>query len=376
MIVYFAISLLLILAYGVLMLDIFGHWNEQVDHKIPENYLPSVFLSIVIPARNEANNIVQCIESILNNNYPSDLFEILVVDDHSEDSTSQVVNALNNKSVHLLKLAQIGNTGKKQAIEYAISKSRGDIILITDADCIVNTNWLRFHSSFYEINDAKCVTGPIRYTKATRLIEQFQSLDLTGMMGVTQAGIFSDKWYMANGANMSFLKKQFYEVGSFDSSRKYASGDDVFLIQAIADMYGQDVYFLKNPEAAVTTEAETSWNSLYQQRLRWGTKNKAYKKKAISFTLGLVFIFCFSILLNLALIPFFGLTALFVFLTQLVSKLFIDYFYLQKLNSYFNSSKSLESFIPSSVLYILYIVWMGIASIFLKNYIWKGRKLN
>jgi len=215
--------------------------------------------------------------------------------------------------IHFRKQLSTG-FGKKQAIEFGISQSQGEIILITDADCVVPRQWMKYHSSFYEYNDAKCVTGPIKYKETKGLIERFQSLDLTGMMGVTQAGIFSDKWYMANGANMSFLKEKFYEVGEYSSSKQFASGDDVFLIQAIADTYGDEVFFLKNGEAAVTTEAESTWRSLYQQRLRWGTKNKSYNKKAILITLGVVFVYCCSIVLNLSLIPFFGYTAIICFL--------------------------------------------------------------
>jgi len=356
------------------MLDIFGHWKEQKEHLIPDSYSPSSFLSIIIAARNEEENIIASIQSILDNNYPSELYEIIVVDDHSEDNTAALVRSIKNHNVKVYTLTDPNQLGKKQAIEYGITQSNGNIILITDADCQVPKQWMAFHSSFYSIYAAKCVTGPIRYKHTSSLIERFQSLDLTGMMGVTQAGIFSDKWYMANGANMSFLKEKFFDVGAYNASKQYASGDDVFLIQAIAEICGDDVYFLKNPDAAVETQAESTWKSLYQQRLRWGTKNKSYNKKAITLTLGIVFVFCCSILLNLALIPFFGITALFVFASQIIGKLTIDYFYLQKLNSYF-SAERIRSFVPSSIIYIVYIVWIGFASLFLKSYIWKDRKL-
>lgn len=358
------------------MLDIFGHWTAQKEHKIPHDYTPSEFISVIVPARNEAENIVQCLQSILKNKYPPDLFEILVIDDHSNDDTADLVQSLNSSKIQLLRLIDASVTGKKQAIEYGIANSKGDTILITDADCVVGELWMSYHSSFYELNKAKCVTGPIKYHKPNRLIEQFQSLDLTGMLGVTQAGIFSDKWYMANGANMSFKKKQFFEVGAYNSSKQFASGDDVFLIQAIADIYSEDVHFLKNSEAAVSTQAEQSWKSLYQQRVRWGTKNRSYKKKAITLTLGLVFIFSCSILLNLTLIPVFGLAAIFVFVIQLVSKLLIDYFYLHSLNKYFYPAERLKAFFPSSIIYIFYIVWIGLASLFIKSYIWKDRRVS
>ncbi len=357
------------------MLDIFGHWSEQKEHHISQDFTPTAFLSIIISARNEQDSITDCLQSILDNDYPKNLFEIIVVDDHSEDNTAKQIRYFQDERIQVFRLAETGLSGKKQAIEYGISKAKGNIILVTDADCQVPLQWLRFHSSFYTHSDAQCVTGPIKYKNTNTLIERFQSLDLIGMMGVTQAGIFSDKWYMANGANMSFIKEKFYEVGAYHSSKQFASGDDIFLIQAIADIYPDKVFFLKNPKAAVITDAESTWKDLYHQRLRWGTKNKSYKQKAITITLGIVFIFCCSIVLNLSLIPFFGMTALFVLGAQLISKFTIDYFYLQRLNRYFNNSKRIPSFIYSSLIYIVYIVWIGIASLFLKKYTWKGREL-
>jgi len=376
MIVYYLISIGLMLAYGLLMLDIYGEWLNQEDYLIPDNYSPQTPISVVIAARNEEANIEQCLETILQNDYPENLLEIIVVDDHSEDQTADLIANYEEEGVRLIQQTDPNVTGKKMALQKAVENASHNLIVTTDADCMVRTKWLQYHSFTHEIKKAECVTGPVEYIEEDSMLEKFQSLDLIGMMGVTQAGIFSDKWYLANGANMSFKKETFLEVEALKKSKKWASGDDVFLIQSIAKEKGDQVYFLKNFEASVATKAETNWKSFIQQRMRWATKNKGYETNNIAYTLGLVFIFCLSIVVNFLCIPIFGEILLFIAVFQLFVKLIIDYLYLGNLSRYFEKENLMKSFWYSSPLYILYIVGIGIYSLFASKYTWKGRKVS
>ena len=375
MILYAILCLVITLLYGILIIDIFSAWNEQEDFTISEDFTANKFISVIIAARNEEANIKACLYSILHNDYPSSLFEIIVVDDNSVDDTFLQISEIENPLIHVIRLTDNKAGGKKAALELGIQHAAGDYILVTDADCIVPKQWINFHSYLLDTKNASCITGPIDYHNEGRWLEQFQLLDLIGMMGVTQAGIFSNKWYLANGANMSFKKELFIRSGGHSSSKQFASGDDVFLIQAIAEISKKDVHFLKNKSAAVKTHAENSLTNLYNQRLRWATKNRSYKSNAVMRALSIVFLFCLSIIVNLLLIPFFGKIIFTVFIIQLIVKLSIDFIYLKKLSQYFDNGHVMQSFFSSSISYIGYIVLVGIMSILKPQYTWKGRIL-
>src|SRR6185437_1661998 len=126
---------LLTLGYVVLMVAYSRGWAQQKDFVLPPLYEPKTFISVIIPARNEQEQIGACIASVLAQQYPRELFEIIVVDDHSEDSTADVVKGYANRNVCCISLADyIGpgkeiNAYKKAAIATGITVSSGTLIV-------------------------------------------------------------------------------------------------------------------------------------------------------------------------------------------------------------------------------------------------------
>lgn len=366
------------ISYLLLIVYFLYHWSKIPLWVSPPNFQASTRVSIIIPARNEANNIEACVQAILAQHYPAHLMEIIVVDDHSEDATAAIVKSIADPRLRVLHLADFpvqGQAFKKHGIQVGIRQSRGELIICTDGDCVMGINWLHSVVSLYEHGQVQMIAGPVNFHREQSLLERFQSLDFLGMMLLTGAGLRSGLMRMGNGANLAYTRSAFEAVGGFRGVDHLASGDDLFLMHKIEQSYPGQVQFLKSLEATVYTLAMPDWNSFLQQRLRWGTKNAAYQEWRITAVLGLVFGLCWAIILV-------GITAIFVpgvllsFGILLAGKIFADYLLLRKASIFFKRKDLLRVFWVAQVLHIFYIAIVGLWANLYKTYQWKGRKVS
>jgi cellulose synthase/poly-beta-1,6-N-acetylglucosamine synthase-like glycosyltransferase len=206
--------------------------------------------SIIIPARNEEKNIRACLDSICGQNYSKDLYEVIVVDDHSTDGTADIVNNYAAKNIRLISLREIIkdetlNAYKKKAIEIGIARSNADIIVTTDADCIVPENWLKTIASFYKETNAAFIAMPVSYACDNNFIEIFQALDFMTLQGITGASVHKRVHSMCNGANLAYSKPAFYEVNGFKGIDNIASGDDMLLMHKIYKKHSWQGFLFK-----------------------------------------------------------------------------------------------------------------------------------
>lgn len=349
--------------------------------KLPQDFQPRTSISVLVPARNEAANIAACIKTVLQQNYPPELFELIVIDDHSTDATAATVQGFPtvHQKLRLLHLSDFINNEplkayKKKALEVGIAQARGELIVTTDADCLAQPDWLRLLASLYENRQARCIAAPVNFYRETNLLERFQSLDFAGTMLLTGAGIRSRFMRFANGANLAYPKAVFEEVNGFAGIDHLASGDDMLLVQKIAARYPTDVHFLKNAAATVFTAARPDWRSFLQQRIRWATKSSAYREWQITLMLAGVFFFCCNIILCALLSPFWRAAAVALGF-QLAVKIFFDYQLLGSACRFFHRKGLMRHFLPAQVLHILYIVVLGFAANLIKQYEWKGRRV-
>jgi len=255
------------LTYAAIIFLVVKNWDKTPERSIPKTWEPTVFVSVIVPGRNEAENIISCIQSILAQSYPSDLFEIIFIDDHSDDETFDLVEKLDSENIFALK--NTDSFGKKNALDFGIKKSKGSIIVTTDADCLVGKNWLRNFAFYFEKYDAEFVAAPVNFHKEKSTFERFQSLDFIGMMAVTAAGILTKKLSLANGANLAYRKKSFEKLGGFEGIDQIASGDDMLLLEKFQSGFPEGIFFLKNREATVFTKAKKTLPEFISQRLRW-----------------------------------------------------------------------------------------------------------
>jgi cellulose synthase/poly-beta-1,6-N-acetylglucosamine synthase-like glycosyltransferase len=377
--ILYVIPVFLFLGYAFLMLRYRAGWRRQADFICPAGFRPRTKISVIIPARDEAGNIASCLESILNNNYPEALLEIIVMDDFSSDGTAEIASRVLGGRGKVLSLedhlaaGERINAYKKKALGLAIGKAEGTLIVTTDADCIVPVNWLRDLAALHERHQARFIAAPVLFTrkKEKAVLFYFQCLDFMMMQGITAASAALRMGNMCNGANLAFDKATFSELGGYDAIDHIASGDDMLLMAKIQKVYPEDVYYLKSHEAIVRTAAQGSWADFFNQRIRWSSKAGRYEDKKLTWILGLVYLFNFSLPV-LFIAGFWAPGAMFLLAGLLVVKTGVELFFLFPVAHFFGQSKALIFFPLLQPLHILYIIaagFLGQAG----TYRWKGR---
>jgi len=373
-------AIALALCYAMEIARNLRHWQQLPELLIPENFLPKTQVSIIIPARNEAANIVNCLQSLLQQDYPRALVEIIVVDDFSTDATPELVRQFSEKQVRLLQLSDFIRADetfafKKKALEIAIAQATGELILTTDADCEAPPLWLKTMVACYE-QSAVCIAGPVGFYREQNALEYFQSLDYLGMMLLTGAAIRKGKPYLANGANLAYPKAVFEKVNGFSGVDHLASGDDMLLLQKIARHFPNDkIHFAKSAKALMQTRAKKTFREFFSQRIRWASKSSAFRRGGLLWTLGVVFALCWSILLSGFGVLFFGVTAIGLPVLLLAAKAAADYTLLRTACRFFERRDLLRHFWSAQFLHIAYIAIIGLAALFPKGYEWKGRQV-
>ena len=374
--IYLSICIVLTLFYAVIMAIYLHSWkNTKAFSSSIEFPLPSV--SIVIPVRNEELHIEQLIKDILAQDYPAHLIEIIIVDDHSEDKTPEIVRRFQNDNIHLISLDQylkdqgVSTAYKKKAIEAGVQSAKGQLIMTTDGDCHVSKQWINSMVNIWHSSGAKLLTGAVVMTETDTFFKKFQSLDFLGMMGITAAMLNLKIYNMANGANLLYEKSAFESVNGFSGIHHLASGDDMLLMYKIAQKYDGAVAYAKHPDAVVYTKTMSTLKDFLQQRFRWTAKSKDYQDQRMTWILGTVFLFVFSLVVNF-IAAFFGKTFLYLFLAQIIIKIISDYRLLKCTAQYYGRGDLMKSFFSSQILHIVYIVFVGSLGNLLK-FEWKGR---
>ena len=388
----FSFTAILLLVYAALIIFYRQCWGNIKDFAVRKNQeiqskKASIPVTIIIPARNEANNISRCLEAIEKQTYPVNLFEVIVVDDHSTDNTAAVVQSFNKTNIRCIYLKDFIsdpiNSYKKKAIEIAIAQAGGALIITTDADCFMGPDWLETMVAFYEQYEPVFIAAPVLINNTNSFLSIFQALDFMTLQGITGAAVNSNMHCMCNGANLAYSKAAFNAVNGFKDIDTIASGDDMLLMHKIFMRYPRRVLFLKSQKAIVSTKAMDNWKAFFNQRIRWASKAEQYTDPGILPVLVLVyFLNLFLIVLPIAAIfyprVFFikalQLTLLDCWLVLLAFKTIIELIFLYPLAVFFNKTSLLWWFPVAQPFHIIYTViagWMGKFG----SYQWKDRKV-
>ncbi len=342
--------------------------------KIPvtsSNYLPS--FSVVVPVRNEERNIEFVLRDLENQTYQQSHFEIIVVDDFSDDRTADVVMQYAERSPLDLKIIRLENPdekGKKHALTKGIAEAKHELIITTDADCRLPGTWLESFAKAYN-DQINIVAGPVTLQGAG-LFSQMQKVEFSGLLAFGAVTLSDNNPSMCSGANLSFRKQAFEEVGGYASNIQIPSGDDEFLLYDIVKKFPNSGKFLKSKDAMVITKTHESSATFFNQRLRWINKwrhNKNWKLRLIA----ILFFFDYLILVGGLIGTLIGLIPIYVMLSLLVLRLLSDYVLLRKVAAFSNHSRILGPVLILQIFYPFHVLFMGVISIF-GNYSWKGRR--
>lgn len=356
----------LVVLYCMFILYLWLGW-ERLEITSNDEYLPSV--AVVIPVRNEADNIQLLLNDLQKQTYRGP-WEVIVVNDHSEDNTAEWVQSLANGNwCTLLELQQ--EEGKKAALAMGIYQTQAEVILTTDGDCRVGNEWISSMICAFQ-EEVHMVSGPVGFGKGTNLFHHMQVIEFASLIGSGAALIGWQKPVMANGANLAFRKSAFEEVDGYGGATT-ASGDDVFLLHKIAKRYPGSVVFARHEDALVQTHSLKSVKAFGQQRKRWASKWRAYSDNLTKGVAVLVFLLSLSMGM-LPILAAFSVVGLFLWLNLLVAKSFFDYFFLRQIIKFSNSKMNMVAFLLLQLVYPYYVVFTALFS-FRKMYTWKGRKV-
>jgi cellulose synthase/poly-beta-1,6-N-acetylglucosamine synthase-like glycosyltransferase len=372
-ILHFAFFLLL-LHYLFFLQLIFRGLNKL---KVFDNeILPREFVSIIIPFRNESQNIIANLRSIEAQLYPVDKYEIIYVNDFSEDDSVELLKRnIKKNNVRVLSVPDnySENAHKKRAIRYGIENAKGDIIVTTDADCIYDEEWL--HSIMLSFDSLTgFVSGPVEFISDDKMFSKFQQLEFAGLVLCGAGLIGSGHPTICNAANIAYKKKVFDEVGGFKDHMNLSSGDDELLMQKISKDSDFKVKFCIKQNAIVKTSANKTIGDFFQQRKRWASKGLFYGDKSLVLKLILIYAFYVGLISQLI----FGLTIDYTFLFSFLISMFLKFIFelriLYKGKEKILRDIQLKYFFIAEIIQIPYIIYAGLVGAF-GNYLWKSRKV-
>ena len=260
---------LLIIACLVLLADLSLILLWQINYKNAKDGISDTpFVSVLIAARNEEDNLADCLESILAVDYPTDKFEILVGDDKSEDQTGEVAHAFSIRypqvKSHAIYKQKINGNGKANVLAQLARKAKGEFLIITDADIRVPSKW--FKAMLLGMNEEVALVTGTSVVVGSNILAYMQQIDwlfATGMLKVvSDLGIP----VTTMGNNMLLRKSAYEEIGGYEAL-PFSVTEDLELFNHIKEKYKTVNLF--NQEVLNESQPEKSLYALLAQRKRW-----------------------------------------------------------------------------------------------------------
>jgi len=346
---------IVVLPYLLILLFIRRHLPgiDKTRHEL----VPDTKVSVVVACRNEEKSLPLLLDALSHQQYPADLFEVIIVDDNSYDNTSGIAAAF--RQIKNLQTIKNEGNGKKSALRTGILASDGDLILTTDADCIMGNRWIGSMVSFYREKKADMIIGPVILENKPGFFQGFQQLEFLSLQGVTAGSASSGNPVMCNGANLAFTKEAYLK----HSGKLYwdiPSGDDIFLLHSLKEAKGNRIMWIDRKDAVVTTAPADSLISFLRQRARWLSKAGSYRDR---FTQA-VAIVTFVTISGLLIFPVPGIfypSFFAVYGVVFLLKSIPDFLILQKVTSLNKNQILLKWFIPAQIIYPFYV---GIVTVY------------
>jgi cellulose synthase/poly-beta-1,6-N-acetylglucosamine synthase-like glycosyltransferase len=336
-------------------------------------------ITVIVAARNEARNLDSLLNGLRDQTIDKSMYEVYLVNDHSTDNTLETAQAfaLNNSGFKLKVLNRNTDDGfsnyKKGCIEMAISLCHSDIIVTTDADCIHHPNWLKAMLASMEQQNARMITGPVKFASDGSFFQNFQQIEFALINAIGAAGIGNNKPVLSNGANLMYYKADFESLGGFEGNSMLASGDDEFLMnKMIANKY--KVGFAFNSFAIVETKPNATLYSFIQQRLRWASKTNKYQSgNSDLIVIGFMSLILTITFMAVLLLDWYKCAYFAVFLGL---KYCIDVWFLIHIESFYGLVFNKLSFAIMQPFHFLYVTYVAFVSRLKPQYVWKNRKLS
>ncbi|WP_339870277.1 glycosyltransferase [uncultured Algoriphagus sp.] len=356
------------LSYVILLWWISRFWPKKIDSDLIDQFYPQV--TLIVPFRNEADNVPDLCFNLNKLDFPN--LEILLVDDHSEDASFELLEKAVGKYGNVTIVKSEG-LGKKAAIETAVSIASGEFIVCTDADCDFPDLWIEKMISPFQNPKVQLVAGAVLVEERRGFLDKFQSLDWASILLMTNYSFARQVPLMCSGANLAYRKEAFKQVNGFEGNREFASGDDEFLLKKIHHAYGKEAcIYLASSEILVLTRPESSWEALVNQRVRWASKWKAHD--SILHLLSAVGAFLIQLIwLGSSSLIFLGRKGILTFGLVWLMKIAAEKMSLGKVLKSLAREPSMLAFVRTSFVHPFYVLRTGFGALGGK-FTWKGRR--
>ena len=360
------------LLYSAMIVYAISGWKNLL---VEEEKTPTLGVSVLVAARNESVNIETVVRDIFNQSYSTELLELIVVDDHSEDDTLEKCRALQTEFPNLKVLSNTHGDGKKAALRTGIVQAKYGIIATVDADCRVPSEWLISMMLHWEETQTKMLLGPVVLEPAVTVLERVQSLEMLAIMGLTGGFASHQRPIMANGANLFFEKNAFIELGGYDNSEN-PSGDDVFTMLKFSEKWPDSVRFVKHYESVVSTRPQTTYSTFWQQRKRWLSKKGGYSSSLVKGTAVVTYLANVAAFVSLVAIVFsFGSFWADRLMWILFVKTLLDLIITRTVSRELQPYCGISHILIAEIFISIYVTFLGIFGN-VQNYVWKGRNIN
>jgi biofilm PGA synthesis N-glycosyltransferase PgaC len=333
--------------------------------------LPCLKISVIVPFKNEESNLAALIQSIAAQNYPKKKFEVILVDDHSSDDSVRVVlQTIRELDNFTMMSTGWADSGKKRALTRGIAKAKGQIIVTTDADCIVQPEWLACINKAFHRDQAQLVFGGVAIADDLTFFSRLQAMEFASLIASGAATLSLGAPTMCNAANLAFPKDVFKEVNGYEGNFEIASGDDEFLLRKIQAKYPKGIFFMNDPEGIVSTKPQQTLRGFIHQRMRWAAKlphNPSLLPKVLAW-----YVLLFQTSYFLLMVLFFAhIMPLKVSLLLLACKWVLELIFLVRATVCLKVKWNTVSFLTWQLSYPFYILLVAIFSRFIP-YKWKG----
>ncbi|MGD1044678.1 MAG: glycosyltransferase [Bacteroidota bacterium] len=324
-------------------------------------------VSVIIAARNEEDNLYDCLESVANQIYPNSLYEIIIINDGSTDGTETICNDFIKRYPNIKSIQVKDDTiirGKANALAQGIEASGGEIILITDADCTVPKTWVEQTANRYDPEVG--LIGGFTLQKATTPFEGMQSLDWTFILGMAAATVGLGNPLGSIGNNLSFRRSAYDQVGGY-RKLKFSVTEDYTVVQAIVGSNKWKYLYPIDLKHLVESKPCPNFQSLISQKHRWGKGGLDMKPTGLA-----IMLIGFLMHLSPFVMLFWG--GVFQAAAALMIKFIADYVFLYQILRRLDRKEDLRWFYWFEIYFIIYVSLLPFLVFFGGKVKWKGRE--
>jgi len=379
---------ILLVTLALLYAALFAVWASGLRRVLSRVLAPlpkePPFVSVIVPARDEATEIEACLESLLGSDYPATAYEIIVVDDFSHDDTAARVEAMQRTvGPDRLRLIRLSDRldheyegHKGVALAWGVHDAIGRLILTTDADCRVSPGWISGMARTFDETRVGFVAGAVRIEPGRSLWGALQALELAGLVGIGAGALERGRPNLCNSAAIGYPRRVFEALRVVQRSpempERVTPWDDELLLMKIADHPKLVARFCPDPGAIVTTHAEATLRAFWAQRRRWAATGARYPGVLRGLSVRLIWVFYAALLAGLVVLAF--RPALWPFVAAVFAiKVLAEATLLMPILRHLGQSRLLAWLLPGQLLQIPYVVIVGVSGA-MGQPSWKGRR--